>query len=69
MRPLPALRRWAAWRSQAAQIVAMVLLVTAAWAVVLAALPFALTVVGGLLPIAAIGLLLRYVVRLRRRRH
>lgn len=68
MRPLPALRRWAARHSQAGQMVAMVLLVTAVWGAVLVALPFVLTVVGALLPIAAIGLLVRYVLRLHWRR-
>lgn len=40
---------------------------TAVMAVALVALPFVLTVVGVLLPLAAIGLLVRYLVRCRRR--
>jgi hypothetical protein len=44
----------------------MLLAATAVWAVVLVALPFLLTVVGALLPIAAIGLLVRYVLQRRR---
>ena len=52
----------------AMRMLAMLLLSMAVWAVVLVALPFALTVVGALLPIAAITLLVRHVVRLQRRR-
>jgi len=52
---------------QPAEVVVYVVAGTAVWAVVLVALPFVATVVGVLLPLAAVGLLVRHVVRCRRR--
>jgi hypothetical protein len=49
------------------EVVVYVVAGTAVWAVVLVALPFVAIVVGVLLPLAAIGLLVRYLVRRRRR--
>jgi hypothetical protein len=66
MRPLPALLRAAGRHRRGLRLLVMLLAATAVWAVVLVALPFLLTVVGALLPIAAIGLLVRYVLQRRR---
>ena len=52
---------------QPAEVVVYVVVGTAVWVVVLVALPFVVTVVGVLLPLAAVGLLVRYLVRRRRR--
>jgi Flp pilus assembly protein TadB len=66
MRPRPAFLRSAGRHRQGWRVLALLLVSTAVWAVVLVALPFLLTVVGALLPLAAMGLLVRYLVRQRR---
>jgi uncharacterized membrane-anchored protein len=65
MRPLHVRLRAAGRHRQGWRVLALLLVSTAVWAVVLVALPFLLTVVGALLPLAAVGMLVRYLVRQR----
>lgn len=66
MRPLPALRRWAARLPQAWQMAVVVAALYLLMAVCLWSLPILATVVGALLPIAAISWLVLWVIRRRR---